>query len=156
MPAKPPSAVSAGPPLTHLDDNRAASRWFRKLNFRACPRVIGRIPCHDPHDLGFLEPPMPNHREDTRPQTADFNRAFSDAKTNAANAAGEVSEAAQDLYGQARDSATRATGAAKDAARSTAESFEQALRNLVENQPYTACAIALGIGWLFGRMHRPL
>lgn len=98
---------------------------------------------------------MPNHREDTRPQTADFNRAFSDAKSNAANAADELSEAAQDLYGQARDSAGRAADATKTAARSTADSFEQALRNLVENQPYTACAIALGLGWLFGRMHRP-
>lgn len=96
---------------------------------------------------------MPNQREDTR--SSDFNRAFSDAKSNAANAAGEVSEAAQDLYGQARDSAGRAADATKDAARSTADSFEQALRNLVEHQPYTACAIALGLGWLFGRMHRP-
>ena len=99
---------------------------------------------------------MPEHRQETRTQTADFNRAFSDAKSNAADAASELSEAAQDLYGQARDSAGRAADATKDAARSTADSFEQELRNLVENQPYTACAIALGIGWLFGRMHRPL
>jgi len=99
---------------------------------------------------------MPEHRQDTRSQGADFNRAFSDAKSNAANAAGELSEAAQDLYGQARDSAGRAADATRDAARSTADSFEQALRNMVENQPYTACAIALGIGWLLGRMHRPI
>jgi ElaB/YqjD/DUF883 family membrane-anchored ribosome-binding protein len=103
---------------------------------------------------------MPDHRQETRHETrsqaSDFNRAFSDAKSNAADAAGELSEAAQDLYGQARDSAGRAADATKNAARSTADSFEQALRNMVENQPYTACAIALGIGWLFGRMHRPL
>jgi hypothetical protein len=30
------------------------------------------------------------------------------------------------------------------------------LRNTIEKQPYTAVAIALGLGWLFGRMHRPL
>ncbi len=59
--------------------------------------------------------------------------------------AGEVSDAAQDLYGQAVDSASQ-----------TAGSFEKALRHTVENQPYTAVAIALGVGWLFGRMHRPL
>ena len=35
-------------------------------------------------------------------------------------------------------------------------SFERALKNTVETQPYTAVAIALGIGWLLGRMHRPL
>jgi ElaB/YqjD/DUF883 family membrane-anchored ribosome-binding protein len=59
--------------------------------------------------------------------------------------AGEVSDAAQDLYGQAVDSASQ-----------TAGSFEKALRHTIENQPYTAVAIALGLGWLFGRMHRPL
>ena len=42
------------------------------------------------------------------------------------------------------------------AARKTAGSFERALKNTIETQPYTAVAIALGIGWLLGRMHRPL
>ncbi|MGH6674804.1 MAG: hypothetical protein ACRECE_01080, partial [Xanthobacteraceae bacterium] len=68
----------------------------------------------------------------------------------------EMSDAAQDVYDQARESAGRAADATTKAARNTAGSFEQALRNMVENQPYTAVAIALGIGWLFGRMHRPL
>jgi ElaB/YqjD/DUF883 family membrane-anchored ribosome-binding protein len=27
---------------------------------------------------------------------------------------------------------------------------------MIEQQPYTAVAIALGVGWLLGRMHRPL
>jgi ElaB/YqjD/DUF883 family membrane-anchored ribosome-binding protein len=30
------------------------------------------------------------------------------------------------------------------------------LRNTIEQQPYTAVAIALGLGWLLGRSHRPL
>ena len=42
---------------------------------------------------------------DNRPQNSDFNRAFGDAKKNATGAASQVSEAAQDLYEQARDSA---------------------------------------------------
>jgi ElaB/YqjD/DUF883 family membrane-anchored ribosome-binding protein len=92
----------------------------------------------------------------TRPQNSDFSRAFSDAKNNASKVAGAASEAAQDVYDQGRDSAGKVAEAASDAARSTAGSFEQALRNMVENQPYTACAIALGIGWLLGRMHRPI
>lgn len=54
-------------------------------------------------------------------------------------------DAAQDLYGQAVDSASQTTG-----------SFEKALRHTIENQPYRAVAIAFGLGWLFGRMHRPL
>jgi hypothetical protein len=40
--------------------------------------------------------------------------------------------------------------------RKTASSFEDMVRHTIENRPYTAVAIALGIGWLFGRTHRPL
>lgn len=69
---------------------------------------------------------------------------MSDTPTPSAQA-GEVSDAAEDLYGQTVDSASQ-----------TAGSFEKALRHTIENQPYTAVAIALGLGWLFGRMHRPL
>ena len=58
----------------------------------------------------------------------------------------------QDIYGQARDTAADAAGAARD----TAASFEKWLRRTIETQPYTAAMVALGVGWLFGRMHRPL
>lgn len=91
-----------------------------------------------------------------RNQNSDFNRAFGEAKKNAAGVAGEVSDAASDLYGHARDSAGQVADATATAARKTAGSFEQALRNTIETQPYTAVMIALGLGWLFGRMHRPL
>jgi hypothetical protein len=93
---------------------------------------------------------------ESRTQSSDFNRAFGDAKKHAANAAGEVQDAAGDLYGQARDSAAQVADATTTAARKTAGSFEKALRNTIETQPYTAVMIALGLGWLFGRMHRPL
>jgi len=78
---------------------------------------------------------------ETPTPSTDLNRAFRDAKKQA----GEVSDAAQDLYNQAVDSASH-----------TAGSFERALRNTIEKQPYTAVVIALALGWLFGRMHRPL
>jgi ElaB/YqjD/DUF883 family membrane-anchored ribosome-binding protein len=78
---------------------------------------------------------------ETPTPSTDLNRAIRDAKKQA----GEVSDAAQDLYDQAVDSASQ-----------TAGSFERVLRNTIENQPYTAVAIALALGWLFGRMHRPL
>ena len=86
----------------------------------------------------------------------DFNRALGDAKKQAGEVAGAVSDAAQDVYGQARESAADVVDTANTAARRTAGSFEQAIRNTIETQPYTAVAIALGIGWLLGRMHRPL
>jgi len=81
-----------------------------------------------------------------RTSNPDFGRAFGEAKKNAAGVAGDAVDAAQDVY----ESASKA-------ARKTAGSFERALKNTtIETQPYTAVAIALGIGWLLGRMHRPL
>ena len=89
-------------------------------------------------------------------KTSDFNRALGDAKKQASGVIGAVSDAAQDVYGQARESAAEVVDRAGNAAQKTAGSFEQALRNTIEQQPYTAVAIALGIGWLLGRMHRPV
>ena len=68
-----------------------------------------------------------------------------DAKTQIQGKLDQASGTAQDLYGQAAD-----------AARETASGFDQWLRSTIETQPYTAAAVALGIGWLLGRMHRPL
>jgi ElaB/YqjD/DUF883 family membrane-anchored ribosome-binding protein len=99
---------------------------------------------------------MEHSMAENRPQSSDFNRAFGDAKKQVSNAANEVSDAAQGLYDQARESAGQAADATTAAARNTTNSFERAIRNTIENQPYTAVAIALGLGWLFGRMHRPL
>lgn len=58
--------------------------------------------------------------------------------------------------GEAKQQASNVADAASTAARKTATSFETAVRELIENQPYTAVGIALGIGWLLGRMHRPI
>ena len=91
-----------------------------------------------------------------RAANPDFTRAFGDAKKQAGNVAGDAADAAADLYDQARDSASDLADSTQRAARQTASSFEQALRNTIETQPYTAVAIALGLGWLLGRLHRPL
>src|SRR5580700_10986171 len=85
-----------------------------------------------------------------------FGNVIGDAATEAAGVANQVAGAAQEIYGRTRDAAADAAVATRDAARDTASSFEQSLRNLIETQPYTATMIALGIGWLLGRMHRPL
>jgi uncharacterized protein YjbJ (UPF0337 family) len=68
-----------------------------------------------------------------------------DAKTQVRGKLDQASGAAQDLYGQTAD-----------AARETTARFEKWLRTTIETQPYAAAAVALGIGWLLGRMHRPL
>lgn len=92
---------------------------------------------------------------ENRTPNSDLNRAFGDAKKQMAGVASEASDAAQDHYGRAAESASDVADFARRAARKTASSFEKALRNTIENEPYTAVAIALGIGWLIGRMHRP-
>jgi ElaB/YqjD/DUF883 family membrane-anchored ribosome-binding protein len=58
--------------------------------------------------------------------------------------------------GEAKRQASHVVDTAGTAARKTARSFETAARELIETQPYTAVGIALAIGWLLGRMHRPL
>jgi ElaB/YqjD/DUF883 family membrane-anchored ribosome-binding protein len=58
--------------------------------------------------------------------------------------------------GEAKRQASNVAGAATVAAKKTATSFEIAVREIIENQPYTAVGIALAIGWLLGRMHRPI
>ena len=81
-----------------------------------------------------------------------FGRLTGDSKTQAEGLVNQAAGAAQVLYGQARDSAADAAGAARD----TAATLEQWLRRTIETQPYTTAIIAVGIGWLLGRMHRPL
>jgi hypothetical protein len=63
------------------------------------------------------------------------------AKQRVASVAGDLADSA------VADSANRAA--------KTADSFLDALRETIESQPYTAVIIAFGLGWLWGRMHRP-
>jgi uncharacterized protein YjbJ (UPF0337 family) len=74
-----------------------------------------------------------------------IGRTTGDVKTQLQGKLDQAAGAAQDLYGQAAD-----------AARDTAVSFDKWLRTTIETQPYTTAIVALGIGWLLGRMHRPL
>jgi ElaB/YqjD/DUF883 family membrane-anchored ribosome-binding protein len=82
---------------------------------------------------------------ESRASNHDLGRSFGDARKNAADVAGNAADAAQDVYDPASKAAPK-----------TAGSFERAFKNTIETQPYTAVAIALGMGWLLGRMHRPL
>src|SRR5436190_10935870 len=78
-----------------------------------------------------------------RAANQDFTRSFGEAKKHASDLADQASSAAQDLYEDARDKAADLADSANDAAWQTAGSFERALRNTIETQPYTAVAIAL-------------
>jgi ElaB/YqjD/DUF883 family membrane-anchored ribosome-binding protein len=95
----------------------------------------------------------------TDEEEGTFRSVFSEARYQTADVADQVKNAAQDLYGQAGDSASQvadAAGRSVRVARTAAASLEDAIRNTIETQPYAAVAIALGVGWLLGRAHRPL
>jgi len=70
-----------------------------------------------------------------------FDPTTGDVESQRGGAAEQVAGAAQDAYGQAAD-ATR--------------NFQQWLRNTIEAKPRTSALVALGIGWLLGRMRRPM
>jgi uncharacterized protein YjbJ (UPF0337 family) len=70
-----------------------------------------------------------------------FGRMTGNAQTQLKGQERQAAGAAEDLYGQARDAAT---------------SFTDVVQRTIEQQPYTAVAIALAIGWLLGRTHRPI
>jgi uncharacterized protein YjbJ (UPF0337 family) len=78
-------------------------------------------------------------------------RATGDAKTQFRGQMNQAEGSAQDLYGRAKDS----TGDAIDAVAKFSGSAEDTLRDYIENRPYTTAAIALALGWLIGRSHRP-
>jgi ElaB/YqjD/DUF883 family membrane-anchored ribosome-binding protein len=68
-----------------------------------------------------------------------------DSQARAKGIADQAAGTAQDLSGQAADTA-----------RGTTVSFDEWLRRTIETQPYTAAVVAAGIGWLLGRLHRPI
>jgi uncharacterized protein YjbJ (UPF0337 family) len=79
-----------------------------------------------------------------------LGRATGDVKSELQGKAKQVEGAAQDVYGQVKESASDAVEAIRESA-SGAEDF---LRTTIEERPYTAAAVALGIGYLIGRISR--
>ena len=73
-----------------------------------------------------------------------LGRVTGDRQTQLKGKLDQLAGTAQDLYGQTAD-----------AARDTAGNLDKWLRNTIETQPYTTAIVALGIGWLLGRMRRP-
>jgi uncharacterized protein YjbJ (UPF0337 family) len=68
-------------------------------------------------------------------------RMTGNAQTQLKGQAKQVAGAAEDLYGQAKDATA---------------SFADIVQRTIEQQPYTAVAIAVAVGWLLGRTHRPI
>jgi uncharacterized protein YjbJ (UPF0337 family) len=80
-----------------------------------------------------------------------FGRATGDVKTQVHGQAQHGDGSVQELYGQAKDAA----GEAINAVGKMPASLEDTIRHYIQNRPYTTAAIALALGWLIGRSHRP-
>jgi uncharacterized protein YjbJ (UPF0337 family) len=80
-----------------------------------------------------------------------LGRATGDTRTKVQGQMRQAEGSIQDLYGQAVDSAEDAI----DAVRRMPASVDDTIRHYIESNPYTTAAIALGLGWLIGRSHRP-
>jgi uncharacterized protein YjbJ (UPF0337 family) len=80
----------------------------------------------------------------------EFGRVTGDIKSQVQGAAKQAEGNFQDMYGQAKDTATNAAQAVREGA-GEAEDY---LRKTIEQRPYTAAAIALGVGFLIGRFGR--
>jgi ElaB/YqjD/DUF883 family membrane-anchored ribosome-binding protein len=81
---------------------------------------------------------------DNRTSGDDLGRTLRDAKQRAEGVPKKAKEAAQDVADSGTDALTQ-----------TASSFERLLRKMIEQQPYTALFVGIGIGWVLGRSHRP-
>jgi uncharacterized protein YjbJ (UPF0337 family) len=81
-----------------------------------------------------------------------IGRATGDTRAQVQGGLDRAQGTAENLYGQTKDAANDAA----EGLRRTARSVEDVLRNTIENKPYMAVALALGLGWLLGRTHRPL
>jgi uncharacterized protein YjbJ (UPF0337 family) len=79
-----------------------------------------------------------------------FGQATGDVKAQVEGKAKQAEDAVQDAYGQVKETASDAVEAIRESA-SGAQDF---LRTTIEERPYTAAAVALGIGYLIGRFSR--
>jgi len=79
-----------------------------------------------------------------------FGRVTGDEKTRLHGKAKQVEGTLQDVYGQVKET----TADAADAIRDRAGEAGDFLRVTIEERPFTAAAIALGIGFLIGRFGR--
>jgi uncharacterized protein YjbJ (UPF0337 family) len=133
----------------------------KKAPFATGPYFLGRPNVSDVARRN-LDPPRKVDRQ-TEQMTMDENRVEGTAR----NLGGKVQEGfgkvtgnartqAEGIVNQAAGTAQNLYGQAADTARETASSLGDALRHNIETQPYASALIALGIGWLLGRLHRPL
>ena len=88
-----------------------------------------------------------------------FGRIIGDATPQGKGIASRAQGTTQDLYGRMRESASNIVDAAATGASGMhrrMSSYEGSLRRTIATQPYLAIVLALGLGWILGRMREPI
>jgi hypothetical protein len=108
--------------------------------------------------LNCFQRPAPKYQPDkvASGEREGTIRSVIEGRDRTTDVAHQVKSAAEDLHGQTGRRASQVADAAGSmkVARNAASSLGDAVRNSIKNQPYPAVAIALGLGWLLGRMPR--
>jgi hypothetical protein len=107
--------------------------------------------------LNCFQRPAPKYQPDTvaSDEREGTIRSVIEARDRTTDVADQVKIAAEDLHGQTGRRASQVAAGSMKVACNAASSLGDAVRNSIKNQPYSAVAIALGLGWLLGRMPRP-
>jgi ElaB/YqjD/DUF883 family membrane-anchored ribosome-binding protein len=109
----------------------------------------------------FQHPTRRYQSEDVRSDELEPSE-LNEARDRTADVANTLKSAAEHFYGQVREGAS---GQAREGASQVVDAAGKSIkveragdvvRHTIEDQPYTTIAIALGLGLLLGRMHRPL
>jgi hypothetical protein len=123
--------------------------------------------------LSCFQHPAPEYQPDnlsSDEQGGSVPKSLNESGDRTADVAGPLKGAEEELHGRTRDNASQLISSSRSlsprqkraaegkvrVARSIAPTLGDVVRNTIENQPCTAVAIALGLGWLLGRMVRPL
>ena len=81
-----------------------------------------------------------------------YGRVTGDAKSELAGKLRQAEGAAQEVYGQVKDQVKETAAIAADAVSAGISRTDDVLRDAIEHHPYTTAAVALGLGFLIGRL----
>jgi uncharacterized protein YjbJ (UPF0337 family) len=77
-----------------------------------------------------------------------YGRATGDVKSEVQGKLQQAEGAAQEVYGQVKDQVKQTAASAADAV----DKADDVVRDMIEHHPYTTAAVALGLGFLIGRL----
>ena len=81
-----------------------------------------------------------------------YGRVRGDSKSELAGKLRQAEGTAQEVYGQVKDQVKETAASAAEAVSVGVNKADDVLRDMIEHHPYTTAAVALGLGFLIGRL----